>query len=139
MRLVDPRSDHYRIFRHLFEDKAFSDPAHFPCVLPPVAILDTPYNFSFVAMPMYAKITSRRAPQSIYRFCSSISGGDRLQQPAYCDNRMLHRRVPGGPYVRLRAKESKHLQMHLCPAKAHLRCYHRLSKVVCPCIRGHLA
>lgn len=53
IRLVEPGSYHYRIFRCLLQDEAFSDPATFPGVIPPLAILDTPHNYSFVVMPMY--------------------------------------------------------------------------------------
>lgn len=52
IKLVQNGSDHHRIFQRLFRDETLANPETFPCVLPPVAILDTPHNYSFVAMPL---------------------------------------------------------------------------------------
>lgn len=52
IKLIDKDSEQYRILDHLLHDEVFSRPETFPCVLPPLAILDTPHKYSFMTMPM---------------------------------------------------------------------------------------
>ncbi len=50
LKLTHTDTDEYRIYRELLRfNESFGD--DFPGVLLPVAILDTPYDFSFVVMP----------------------------------------------------------------------------------------
>lgn len=55
MKIIRKDSNEYRIGRRLlYADELFQD--DFRGVLPPVAILDTSYEFSFVVMPMYVTV-----------------------------------------------------------------------------------
>lgn len=54
IKLTDKGSMEYKIYRHLAESKSLYDSHDAPGVLPPTAVLDSPYQFAFVVMPMYA-------------------------------------------------------------------------------------
>ncbi|TFK89104.1 hypothetical protein K466DRAFT_545831 [Polyporus arcularius HHB13444] len=53
LKLVDKDSAECAIFKGLLECSVFLDSQTFPCVLPPVRILDTPHGYVIVAMPMW--------------------------------------------------------------------------------------
>ncbi|EJF65244.1 hypothetical protein DICSQDRAFT_124494 [Dichomitus squalens LYAD-421 SS1] len=54
LKLVDKNSPEYSIFQCLMQQQdLFTDPSTFPCVLPPLAILDTPHQYSIVTMPTW--------------------------------------------------------------------------------------
>ncbi|KAI0645512.1 hypothetical protein C8Q79DRAFT_697473 [Trametes meyenii] len=53
LKLVDTDSDEYSIYQTLLRCKELSTPERNPGVLPPLAILDTPFRYSIVAMPMW--------------------------------------------------------------------------------------
>ncbi|KAI0355663.1 hypothetical protein OH77DRAFT_1495940 [Trametes cingulata] len=57
-KLTNTDSEEYRIYQHLLHLAGSSAPRQCSGVLQPVAILDTPYNFSFVAMPRWGPIAS---------------------------------------------------------------------------------
>ena len=53
LKLVSKESSQYRIFQLLSQhEELFLDPKTFPCVLPPLAIMDTQHAYSIVTMPM---------------------------------------------------------------------------------------
>ncbi len=52
LKLVDKDSAECGIFKDLLECSDFSNSKTFPCVLPPVRILDTPHGYVIVTMPM---------------------------------------------------------------------------------------
>ncbi|KAI0070465.1 hypothetical protein K474DRAFT_793430 [Panus rudis PR-1116 ss-1] len=43
----------HKVNQRLLQCEEFASPETFPCVIPPVAILDTPYNFVATAMPLW--------------------------------------------------------------------------------------
>ncbi|TBU59667.1 hypothetical protein BD310DRAFT_976387 [Dichomitus squalens] len=54
LKLVDKNSPEYSIFQCLMQQQDLcTDPSTFPCVLPPLAILDTPHQYSIVTMPTW--------------------------------------------------------------------------------------
>ena len=54
LKIMDIDSYQYRIYHALLRQvDTFADQNLFPCVLPPLAILDTPHNYAVVSMPMY--------------------------------------------------------------------------------------
>lgn len=53
LKLVDKNSEQHRIFDELLQDIAvFCDSTTFPCILPPISIVETPHKYCIVAMPM---------------------------------------------------------------------------------------
>ncbi len=55
IRLVQKGSDHYRIFQRLLKDEIlFRNTADFPCVIPPVAVIDPPHKSAFAMSPRCA-------------------------------------------------------------------------------------
>lgn len=53
LKLVDKNSEQHRIFDELLHDIAvFCDSTTFPCILPPINIVETPHKYCIVAMPM---------------------------------------------------------------------------------------
>ncbi|KAI0675110.1 kinase-like domain-containing protein [Trametes maxima] len=55
LKLVDTGSDEYHIYQMLLRCKELWSPERSPGVLPPLAILDTPFRYSIVAMPMWGR------------------------------------------------------------------------------------
>ncbi|KAI0369718.1 hypothetical protein BV20DRAFT_348772 [Pilatotrama ljubarskyi] len=54
IKLVDNGSVEHETYQLLLQDMSvFNDTAEFPCVLPALDILSTPYEYSFVVMPMW--------------------------------------------------------------------------------------
>ncbi|KAI0079122.1 hypothetical protein K474DRAFT_1683352 [Panus rudis PR-1116 ss-1] len=53
IKVIERNSMEYQIYQYLYQHKDVFRPETFPCVLPPVAIMDSPYNFSFVATPQW--------------------------------------------------------------------------------------
>ncbi|KAI0355672.1 hypothetical protein OH77DRAFT_303998 [Trametes cingulata] len=54
LKLVDNgSSEHQTYLRIMQAPSSFTNSADFPCVLPPLAILETPHDFSFIVMPMW--------------------------------------------------------------------------------------
>ncbi|KAL1942060.1 hypothetical protein VTO73DRAFT_6590 [Trametes versicolor] len=53
IKLTDKGSMEYKIYRHLAESNSLYDSRDAPGVLPPTAVLDSPYQFAFVVMPMW--------------------------------------------------------------------------------------
>ncbi|KAI0369716.1 hypothetical protein BV20DRAFT_996622 [Pilatotrama ljubarskyi] len=54
LKLVDNGSAEHEIYRCIQQTPTpFTDSTQFPCVLPPLAILDTPYEYSLIVMPMW--------------------------------------------------------------------------------------
>ncbi|CDO75410.1 hypothetical protein BN946_scf184855.g13 [Trametes cinnabarina] len=53
LKMVDRGTMEDHIYRFLAECKDLYNPLVFPFVLPPIAIIDSPYNFDLVAMPMW--------------------------------------------------------------------------------------
>lgn len=57
IKLVDKGSMEHQIYAYLAECQSLYDERTFENVLPPTAILGSPYGFAFVAMPMYVPLT----------------------------------------------------------------------------------
>ena len=54
LKVMDTDSEQYRIFQTLYRKSGvFYEPETFPCVLPPLDIFDTQYDYSVISMPMY--------------------------------------------------------------------------------------
>ncbi|KAI0363331.1 hypothetical protein BV20DRAFT_975793 [Pilatotrama ljubarskyi] len=54
LKLVDNGSEEHEIYELILQDASmFASNVTFPCVLPALAILSTPYQYSFVVMPMW--------------------------------------------------------------------------------------
>ncbi|KAI0070377.1 hypothetical protein K474DRAFT_1687476 [Panus rudis PR-1116 ss-1] len=53
LKLTDRDSMEHKVNQRLLQCEEFTRPETFPCVIPPVAILDTPYNFVATAMPLW--------------------------------------------------------------------------------------
>ncbi|KAI0743609.1 hypothetical protein C8Q80DRAFT_1220561 [Daedaleopsis nitida] len=79
LKLVDKDSDQYRIYKRLLQNwDLFCDPRTFPCVLPPVDILDTPHNYSIVTMPMwgdYIEFKDMSTVGEVLRFMQCLLDG----------------------------------------------------------------
>ncbi|CDO75412.1 hypothetical protein BN946_scf184855.g15 [Trametes cinnabarina] len=53
LKLIDKGTMEDQIYRTLSGFVELYDTHAFPCILPPIAIIESPYEFSFVAMPMW--------------------------------------------------------------------------------------
>ncbi|KAI0070473.1 hypothetical protein K474DRAFT_1670046 [Panus rudis PR-1116 ss-1] len=53
LKLTDRDSMEHKVNMRLLQCQEFARPETFPCVIPPVAILETPYNFVATAMPLW--------------------------------------------------------------------------------------
>ncbi|KAI0332318.1 hypothetical protein GY45DRAFT_1274190 [Cubamyces sp. BRFM 1775] len=53
VKLIDKGTAEDEIYRYLAGCKALYDSSTFPCVLPPTAIIGSPYKFAFAVMPMW--------------------------------------------------------------------------------------
>ena len=54
LKVMDTDSEQYRIYQTLYRKLgAFYEHKTFPCVLPPLDIFDTQYDYSVASMPMY--------------------------------------------------------------------------------------
>ncbi|KAI0780198.1 hypothetical protein C8Q74DRAFT_1367958 [Fomes fomentarius] len=61
LKLVDRHTDQYRIFEELWHSHdIFSDFDTFPCVLPPIRIMDTPYEYSIGLVFLHSKRIAHR-------------------------------------------------------------------------------
>ncbi|KAH9944554.1 uncharacterized protein BXZ73DRAFT_39250, partial [Epithele typhae] len=47
----------YAISKFLLTAADYADPFTFPCIIPPLAVLDTPYDYSIVCMPRSSEVT----------------------------------------------------------------------------------
>ena len=57
LKLVDKHSVEHGIYKSLLPYNSHADPKTFPCVLPPLTILDTPYEYVIVSMPMWVHVS----------------------------------------------------------------------------------
>ncbi|RDX55193.1 hypothetical protein OH76DRAFT_874904 [Lentinus brumalis] len=93
LKLVDTNSHQYSIFETLLRQlDCFSDPRTFPCVLPPLAIFDTPHNYAVVSMPMWASpvhIEDMRTVREVLRFMECLIRGLKFLHA----NRIAHRDI----------------------------------------------
>ncbi|KAI0332328.1 hypothetical protein GY45DRAFT_1274204 [Cubamyces sp. BRFM 1775] len=91
-KLVDKGTMEDQIYRYLGSCPALYDAATFPCVLPPTAIISSPYKFAFVAMPRWGPIYRIREFSSVreiitYMRCT-LTGLSFLH-----DHRIAHRDI----------------------------------------------
>ncbi|EJF65250.1 hypothetical protein DICSQDRAFT_152498 [Dichomitus squalens LYAD-421 SS1] len=93
LKLVEKDSPEYSIYQLLIQrEDSFTDRSTFPCVLPPLAILDTPHQYSIVTMPTWGSpfhIEEFRTVREALRFMECI-----LQGLVYLHaNRIAHRDI----------------------------------------------
>ncbi|KAH9912254.1 uncharacterized protein BXZ73DRAFT_56401, partial [Epithele typhae] len=50
-------SREYAICKFLLTAADYTDPSTFPCIIPPLAVLDTPYDYSILCMPRWSEVT----------------------------------------------------------------------------------
>ncbi len=83
LKLVDTDSHQYRIFETLLRQlDSFSNSRNFPCVLPPLAIIDAPQNYAVVSMPLWGSpvyITDMRTVRQVLRFMECLIRVSSLQ------------------------------------------------------------
>ncbi|RDX55194.1 hypothetical protein OH76DRAFT_1397576 [Lentinus brumalis] len=93
LKLVDTDSHQYRIFETLLRQlDSFSNSRNFPCVLPPLAIIDAPQNYAVVSMPLWGSpvyITDMRTVRQVLRFMECLIRGLKFLH----DNRIAHRDI----------------------------------------------
>ncbi|KAI0363330.1 hypothetical protein BV20DRAFT_1066263 [Pilatotrama ljubarskyi] len=58
IKLIEKGSNEHKINRHLLSNASSSNASEFSFVLPPVALLDSPYDFSFLVMPRFVQTLS---------------------------------------------------------------------------------
>ncbi|CDO74564.1 hypothetical protein BN946_scf184931.g3 [Trametes cinnabarina] len=71
IKMVDHGTMEDNIYRTLAACRELYDPRTFPYVLPPTAIIEAPYNFNFVAMPMWGskyKLSELETVSEVLRF-----------------------------------------------------------------------
>ncbi|KAI0355665.1 hypothetical protein OH77DRAFT_303712 [Trametes cingulata] len=71
LKLTNTQTDDYRIYQELLRCESLQVPGVCAGVLPPVAILDTPYEYSFVVMPRWGELSyldEFETPKDIIRF-----------------------------------------------------------------------
>ena len=52
IKLIDKGTMEEQIYQYLADCEALYDGDAFPCVLPPTAVIASPYKFTFIATPM---------------------------------------------------------------------------------------
>ena len=76
LKLVEIDSHQYRIFEVLLQQlDLFSDPTTFSCVIPPLAILNSPYHYAVVSMPMWSSpvyFADMRTVREVFRFMECL-------------------------------------------------------------------
>ncbi|KAI0661368.1 hypothetical protein C8Q70DRAFT_970739 [Cubamyces menziesii] len=92
IKLIDKGTAEDQIYRYLAGCKVLYHSSAFPCVLPPTAIIGSPYKFAFVAMPMWGTrfdITEFNTLREVFAFIRcTLTGLSFLH-----DHRIVHRDI----------------------------------------------
>ncbi|KAI8972191.1 hypothetical protein BD414DRAFT_525342 [Trametes punicea] len=79
LKLVDKGSPEHRIYQTISRQPiSFTEEEAFPCILPPIAILDTPRDYSFIVMPMWGSpiyLEEMRSVGEVLRFIECLLRG----------------------------------------------------------------
>lgn len=87
IKLTDKGSMEYNIYRHLAKSGSLYDSRECAGVLPPTAVLDSPYQFAFVVMPVYAYFTQLLVAKLT---CELMKVGDQSSSPKIRNSSRSH-------------------------------------------------
>ncbi|KAH9944555.1 uncharacterized protein BXZ73DRAFT_39441 [Epithele typhae] len=75
LKVIDRHGVENTVSKALLDAVDYTDPSTFPCIVPPLAVLDTPYHYSFLCMPRWGTVNwfyDIDTPREFLRFAGCL-------------------------------------------------------------------